>query len=545
MKWKKSIVGMATAALALVLVACGSQNAQDKQISNKELNLSYPTEISSMDNTKASDSSSLTMLYHTTEGLYRLGKNDSIDNALAESYKVSKDGKQYTFNLRKNAKWLNGKNVTANDFVYSWRRAANPKSASQYAYLFAQIKNYDAIQKGQMSPDSLGVKADGDYKLVVNLNKPVSYFRRLLSFPVFFPLQQSVVEKYGKSYGENSSKTNSDGPFILKKWNGTNENWQLVKNNKYWNAKNVHLQKINVSVVKNPSTSLNLFQQGKLDVTPLNGDQVVNYKNSKGFKSFTGGATVYMLLNQKKNPILRNENARRALSMAINRDELSNNVLRDGSIPAKGLVPSKLASMKGNNRDKTFGDKSYVKDAVSYNLDKAKTLWKNAMKEEKMSSVKLSLLTADDDQSKANAEFLQTQLNKLPGLSINVTAIPDKTRMSRQDNGQFDIAVNKWGADFSDPINFLQLFESNNSMNFSKWSNPAYDNYINMSNNRDANNSEQRFNDLVNAEKILMQNQGVIPLYQPATAELWNTHIDGYIWNPAGMSRNWININIK
>ncbi|TPR17388.1 peptide ABC transporter substrate-binding protein [Apilactobacillus timberlakei] len=545
MKWKKSIVGMATAALALVLVACGSQNAQDKQISNKELNLSYPTEISSMDNTKASDASSLTMLYHTTEGLYRLGKNDSIDNALAKSYKVSNDGKQYTFNLRENAKWLNGKNVTANDFVYSWRRAADPKSASQYAYLFGQIRNYDAIQKGQMSPDSLGVKADGNYKLVVNLNKPVPYFRRLLSFPVFFPLQQSVVDKYGKSYGENSLKTNSDGPFILKKWNGTNENWQLVKNNKYWNAKNVHLQKINVSVVKNPSTSLNLFQQGKLDITPLNGDQVVNYKNSKGFKSFTGGATVYMLLNQKKNPILRNENARKALSMAINRDELSNNVLRDGSVPAKGLVPSKLANMKANNKGKTFGEQSYVKDAVSYNLDKSKSLWQKAMKEEKMSSVKLSLLTADDDQSKANAEFLQTQLNKLPGLSINVTSIPDKTRMSRQDNGQFDIAVNKWGADFSDPINFLQLFESNNSMNFSKWSNHDYDNYINMSNNRDANDSGKRFNDLVNAEKILMQNQGVIPLYQPATAELWNTHIDGYIWNPAGMSRNWININIK
>ncbi|TPR13778.1 peptide ABC transporter substrate-binding protein [Apilactobacillus timberlakei] len=545
MKWKKSIVGMATAALALVLVACGSQNAQDKQISNKELNLSYPTEISSMDNTKASDASSLTMLYHTTEGLYRLGKNDSIDNALAKSYKVSNDGKQYTFNLRENAKWLNGKNVTANDFVYSWRRAADPKSASQYAYLFGQIRNYDAIQKGQMSPDSLGVKSDGNYKLVVNLNKPVPYFRRLLSFPVFFPLQQSVVDKYGKSYGENSLKTNSDGPFILKKWNGTNENWQLVKNNKYWNAKNVHLQKINVSVVKNPSTSLNLFQQGKLDITPLNGDQVVNYKNSKGFKSFTGGATVYMLLNQKKNPILRNENARKALSMAINRDELSNNVLRDGSVPAKGLVPSKLANMKANNKGKTFGEQSYVKDAVSYNLDKSKSLWQKAMKEEKMSSVKLSLLTADDDQSKANAEFLQTQLNKLPGLSINVTSIPDKTRMSRQDNGQFDIAVNKWGADFSDPINFLQLFESNNSMNFSKWSNHDYDNYINMSNNRDANDSGKRFNDLVNAEKILMQNQGVIPLYQPATAELWNTHIDGYIWNPAGMSRNWININIK
>jgi len=247
MTFKKILVGIGSLALALTLAACGqSKSSSTQQMADKQdLNLSTTDTISTLDNSAASESVSLTALYSTNEGLYRLGKNSKVENALATKTNVSNDGLTYTFNLRKNDHWSNGKPVTAQDFVYSWRRTANPKTAANYAYLFAGIKNFSAIQKGRMSPNTLGVSAPSKDKLVVTLDRPVPYFKLLLAFPTFFPEQQSAVEKYGKQYGHNSQDVSNNGPFKVAGWNGTNNTWQLKKNPNYWDKKHVHLSAIN------------------------------------------------------------------------------------------------------------------------------------------------------------------------------------------------------------------------------------------------------------------------------------------------------------
>ncbi|WP_252904313.1 peptide ABC transporter substrate-binding protein [Secundilactobacillus silagei] len=463
-----------------------------------------------------------------------------MENALATKTNVSNDGLTYTFNLRKNDHWSNGKPVTAQDFVYSWRRTANPKTAANYAYLFAGIKNFSAIQKGRMSPNTLGVSAPSKDKLVVTLDRPVPYFKLLLAFPTFFPEQQSAVEKYGKQYGHNSQDVSNNGPFKVAGWNGTNNTWQLKKNPNYWDKKHVHLSAINFQVVKSPSTGLNLYNQNKLDVTPLTGTQVANYKNNKAFTKFEGGSMMYLQLNEKRDKALRNVKIRQALSQIVNKQALATKVLRDGSTAPKGFVSTNLSRNPKTKAD--FATDAYVKSGVTYDPSNAKKLWAQGMKEVGQKKLTLTLLSDDTDQAKTTTQYLQDQFTKLPGLSVNIDNVPYKNRLARSSNGNFDLVVSQWGADFADPINFLSLQETKNPTNNGKWSNAEFDKLTNASQTTDANDQQKRYEDLVSAEKILMKDQGVIPLYQPSTTELWRPNVHGYVWNPAGMSRGYKDI---
>lgn len=539
MTFKKILVGIGSIALAFTLAACGqsqSSNGSSQQMADKQvLNLSTTDTISTLDNSAASESVSLTALYATNEGLYRLGQHSKIENALATKTQVSKDGLTYTFNLRSDDKWSDGKPVTAQDFVYSWRRTADPKTAANYSYLFDGIKNFSAIQKGKMSPNTLGVAAPSKDKLVVTLSRPVPYFKLLLAFPTFFPEEQSAVEKYGKQYGNNSQDVSNNGPFKVAGWNGTNNTWDLKKNPNYWDKKHVHLSQIKYQVVKSPSTGLNLYNQNKLDVTPLSGTQVANYQSNKGFQKFEGGSMMYLQMNQKRNKALRNVKIRQALSQIVNKQALATKVLRDGSTAPKGFVSTNLSRNPKTKAD--FATDAYVKSGVTYDSSNAKKLWAQGMKEVGEKKLTLTLLSDDTDQAKTTTQYLQDQFQKLPGLTVNIDNVPYKNRLARSSNGNFDLVVSMWGADFADPINFLSLQESNNPTNNGKWSNSEFDKLIDASQTTDANDQQRRYEDLVGAEKVLMKDQGVIPLYQPSTTELWRPNVHGYVWNPAGMSR--------
>ena len=196
---KVAAAGSVAALCALTLGACGSKSGDSA--SKQVLNWNESAELPTMDLSKATDVVSFDTLNNTMEGLYRLGKDSKIEPGLATKTKVSSDGLTYTFTLRKDAKWSNGDKVTAKDFVYSWRRTLDPKTNSQYAYLFEGIKNATDVMNGKKSTKEVGVKADGDYKLVVTLDKQIPYFKLLMGFPTFFPQNQKAVEKYGSKYG--------------------------------------------------------------------------------------------------------------------------------------------------------------------------------------------------------------------------------------------------------------------------------------------------------------------------------------------------------
>ena len=245
--------GAAVTLSALMLAACGSSSSSSKS-TRKALSWTVASEIPTMDLSKATDATSFNQISNTMEGLYRLGKNSKLEKGLATSEKVSKDGLTYTYTLRK-SKWSDGTEVTAKDFVYSWRRTVNPKTASQYSYLFSGIKNADAIVAGKKSVNSLGIKAVGKYKLVITLERRIPYFDKLMGFAVFFPQSEKAVKKYGSKYGTASKYMIYNGPFVQKGWTGSNLSWKMVKNKYYWDKKSVKLNTITWSVQKTPSTN--------------------------------------------------------------------------------------------------------------------------------------------------------------------------------------------------------------------------------------------------------------------------------------------------
>lgn len=546
MHWKlMTTVATATAAVGLLLAGCGNQTSSSSQnagnlsgnmATNQVLNWSENgQDLSTLDPSLASDVISATMISNSQEGLYRLGNNSKPTPGIATKTSVSKDQKTYTFTLRKNAKWSNGTPVTAKDFVYGWRRTIDPKTASQYAYLYSGIKNADQITAGKAKPDTLGIKADGKYKLTVTLAKPMAYFKLLMGFYIFFPQNQQAVQKYGKSYGTSANKMVYDGPFKMTGWTGTNATWALVRNTDYWDQKHVYLEKINDQVTKSTTTAFNLFQSGKLDAAVLSGQQVKNERNNPKLVIRKSSRLNYLEFNQKKVPALANAKLRQAMSMVLDRKQLANNVLGDGSQTPKGFATAGLATDPTTGKD--FATENCVPSAVSQNDAKAKQLWAEGLKETGKKSLTLALTHDDTDQMKAISEYVQGQLEKeLPGLKITSVELPYKTRLARETAGNFQLVISAWQADFADPISDLGIMTSSNDYNFGKWQNADYDAAVKAANQ--TTSTSARWAAMSKAEKILANDEGVAPLSQNVIAQMVNPKLKGLIYNTAGINYN-------
>lgn len=536
---KITAAGLLTAS-ALVLAACGQQKNSQSQ-TKQVLNWTESAQISTQDPSLTTDSTSFQALLNTQEGLYRLDKKQKPQLALAKSAKVTDGGKTYTFVLR-DAKWSNGQAITANDFVYSYRRTLNPKTKSSMAFYLYQIVNAEAINAGKKPVSSLGVKALSKNKLQIKLVRPVSYFKLLLAFPLFFPENQQFIEKVGSKYGTAAKYTISSGPFKLTKWTGSNKQFTLVKNQNYWDKKNVKLDKVNETISETSSTAYNLYQAGKLDETYLTGEQVKANKDKSTFYDRPASAIQRLELNRKKVKAFNNFNIRRALSLAIDRESLAK-VLSDGSVAAKGFVTSGM----GNNptTGEAFYKEAYVKEAVSYNLKEAKKYLAKGYKELGIKSLNLNLTVSDTDSAKQVGEFLQSKLGELPGVKITVTTLPYTTLISRQSAGNYQLTIKNWQAILGDPINFLDVFEKDSSYNTSGFASSKYDQLLNEAENVYGNKPVQRWKRLVAAEKLLMNEQGTIPLIQTAKPQLVQSYVKNVSYNPLGIPYDFKLVYIK
>lgn len=529
--------------LVTVLAACGKHNSQSsgngKYASSQVLNLSYPSSLDSIDISNMSGYGSTGNIF---ESLYRLGKNGSITPGLAKSTKVSKDGKTYTFTIR-NAKWSDGSKITAQDFVYSWKRTVTPATKSQYAYLFSGVKNADEIVAGKKSPSTLGVKAQGEHTFIVTLDKPITYFKKLMTYSLFGPISEKAVKKWGSKYATKAQYMLYSGPFKLTGWTGTNNSWQFVKNNQYWDKKAVHLQKINYTVNESTTTTLNLFQEKKLDLTQLASEQVKNMKSSSDYTTYPYSITAFLVYNfQDSNATIKkalnNAKIRQAISLSINRKTLVKNVIGDASTVSKTFVPQDL--VKDAKTGKDFADESTVKNSTSYNKALAQKLWKQGLKETGIKKLSIQLLASNDEPNKPISQYLKSALEKnLDGLTVNLSNIPSKVASSRAQSGDFDLYLSGWGADFNDPILHLQIMTNNSGYNYGKYNSSTYNALVNKAQNQDANDTSARWQDMINAEKTIMKDQGITPLYQTVYSYLQNPKVKGIIHNTAGTQWNY------
>nr|WP_278745331.1 peptide ABC transporter substrate-binding protein [Ligilactobacillus agilis] len=536
---KKKIVGlvMALGLAGLFLTACGKQQATSKK---QELRLSASAPLDTIDISKATGYGQTGNVF---ESFYRLGKNGQPTAGLAKKATVSADGLTWTFTLR-DAKWSNGDQITAQDFVYSWRRSLTPKTASPYAYLFSGVKNADAISKGKLPVEQLGIKALDNKTVEISLEKPIAYFKVLMAYPLFGPQNQKVVEKYGKKYATNSKYMVYSGPFVIKDWTGTSDKWSFQKNPNYWDKKQVKLDKISYKVVSNPNTGYELYQQGKLDMTPLSSQQVKNYKNSSEFKQYPYSYVAFLAYNfnatnAANKKALNNQNIRRALSLALDRKVLTKKVFGDGSQVPTGFVANDLAKNPQTGVD--FSKEQAVTKTVAYDANLAKKYWRKGLTETGLKELTFNILASSDTPTNdALTQYLQSQYTKvLPGLKVKVQNIPGKSALERARKGEFDIYVSGWGGDFNDPITFLQIPLTGTSYNYGNYSNSEYDRLIAKATNEDANDKLARWNDLVAAAKLFNSQQGVSPLYQQTTAYLQKKRVKGIIHNTAGTQWNY------
>lgn len=513
-----------------LLGACGNKQ---KTASKQVLTWTETSTLATQDQSLATDSLSFQTLLNTQEGLYRLDKQQKPKLALAKSVKISNDGKTYDFILRPNAKWSNGDPVTAKDFVYAYKRTVTPSTKASMAFYFYQIENAEAINKGQKDVSELGVKVLAKDHLQIKLTRPVSYFKRLLAFPLFFPQNEKIVKKYGDLYGTQAKYTVANGPYILKNWTGTNKKWTLVKNKNYWDAKNVKLDQVNELVTESTTTSYNLYNSNKVDATGLLGQQVAANKNSPAYHERLTSAIQRLELNEEKVPAFKNKNIRQAFSYAIDRKSLVNDVLADGSVAAKGFVPSGMGSNPQTGQ--AFQDEAYVKSAVSYDLKKANALLEKGYQETGITTLNVELSVSDTDSAKKIAEFLQSSLERLPNVKVTITSIPYTQLITRQAAKDYELTVKNWQAIIADPINFLDVFESDSSYNNSGWKNAEYDRLLDEAENKYGAQPEKRWQLLVKAEKLLMEDQGTIPLLQVAKPQLLRPSVKGVYFNPTGI----------
>ncbi|WP_119326620.1 peptide ABC transporter substrate-binding protein [Companilactobacillus musae] len=518
---------------ALVLSGCGSASEKD---SKDTLSISSSDVIATMDSSMNTDVIGAQNLTNTMEGLYRYDGKELKPAIAKKVVKPTNDGKTYTFDLR-HTKWSNGKPVTANDFVYAWRRTVDPKTASQYAYIYTGIKNADKINAGKKPVNTLGIKALGKYKLEVTLEDAIPYFNTLMASSTFYPQYKPSVEKAGKQYGLKSEGMVFNGPFKLVNWNVSNNSWTEVKNNSYWNAKSVKLKKVKYYVVKDANTGLNLYDTNRINrLEKLGGDTARQVSNYKTFSLDKQTGNFYLEFNQKKYKFFQNAKIRQAISMAIDRKQLTDNVLGKTGGIEHTLVP---VGMSYNPKTKVdFTKEKVLQDSnkyTEYNPAEAKKLWQEGIKETGQKNLSFTLLGDDTDNAKKQNEFIQGQLEKnLPGLKITLQNVPFKSRLDKSTSGQFDIVVTGWNADYPDPVTFLDIFTTGNTQNNGKYSNKDYDALINKSKTTDATNEEARWQDLLQATKILTDDQGAVPLYQSYQANLTRSNIKDYTMTPNG-----------
>lgn len=518
--------------LSAVLTGCSTnsqQSSTNKQSNKQVLRLNLGEEPPQLDPQKSTDGVSFQILNAVLEGLVRLGPDEKPQkgSGLAKDWKVSADGLHYTFYLKDNIKWSDGNPITAQDIEYSWKRALDPKTASEYAYIMYPIKNAEKYNAGQASADEVGVKALDDKTLQVDLEAPTPYFLSLTAFITYLPLEKSFVEKVGDKLASSPENLVYSGPFKLKEWNHE-QNIILVKNDNYWDKNNVKLDEIDFDMIKDLNTVAQNYDAGQYDAINISGDYVAKYKDK--VKIHPNGFTYFLGFNNK-NQIFKNANIRKAFGLSINRKEFTENVLKDGSIPAFGFVPNGIPGENGEYRKE-------VGNLFSENVNEAKALLTKGMKELNITSLpKIVLLADDTDIAKKEAQAIQEFWKKNLGVNVEIQNVAYKIRLQMYSQGQYDVVLTRWGADYNDPMTFMDLWLSDGGNNNVFYSNPEYDKLIKEA--KSTNDNKLRMDDMKKAEKILMDDMPISPLFFSATAYVQQDYVKGIVRHAVGVDSDW------
>ncbi|MDY2775491.1 MAG: peptide ABC transporter substrate-binding protein [Streptococcus infantarius] len=534
--WKRVGLGAVSLASVALLAACGGGS---KSATNKdEINWYTPTEILSLDISKNTDQYSALAIGNSSSNLLRVDKNGNPKPDLAKSVEVSEDGLTYTATLRDGLKWSDGSALTADDFVYTWQRMVDPKTASEYSYLAVEshLENADKINSGEITDlNQLGVKADGN-KVTFTLTSPCPQFKYYLAFSNFMPQKKAFVEKEGDKYATTSKNQLYSGPYTIKGWNGSEGSFTLVKNKYYWDAKHVKTKKVNLQAIKKADTAVQMYKNGELDTANISATSSI-YKANKGNKDAVPvpeARMTYIVYNETGSVApLANEKIRQALNLATDRKGVVEAAIDTGSKPATALATPGLAKLTdGTDLSK------YVEPGYKYDEKAAAKLFKEGLADLGTNSVKLTV-TADSDDAvtKAAVDYIkQSWEEALPGLKIEEKFVTFKQRLEDTKNQNFEVALVSWGGDYPEGSTFYGLFSSASAYNYGKVSSPEFDQAYNKALTTDALDTDAAAADYKAAEKVLYEGAHYNPIYFRSTEWLQNPNLKNLVRNSTGLT---------
>ncbi len=526
--------------------AASADTAEDGDY--KVLNVGRMAELFDMDSTIATEADCLEVISAIIEPLFVTAADGTPVNALCASYETNEESTEYVFHIREDANWMNGVPVTADDFVFAWRRLVDPVTASEYSFMMevAAVKNATPIISGELPIEELGVSAVDSKTLKVELDHPVSYFLNLMTFPSFCPINEAFATELGSEYALGADKLLCCGPFYMSAWDVGGNTYQLKKNPSYYDADKVNLDEINFQIIKDPQQTMLAYENGTLDYVRLSGDQIVKYQTMDGFTRIEEGYLWYLSpnLNPKSEEYscgLENENLRMAIALSYDKDVICYEILQDGSTPADFAIPNRLA-IGPDGKDFRETSPLYLQtDKV-----KAQEYWEIAKKELGVEEVTIELLYDDSDSTPLIAQFLQSEIeNNLPGVHINLKSQPKKSRTELMQNREYQLGLTRWGPDYADPMTYLDMWTTGSTYNYGEWSNEEYDKLIADANGDLANRYEERWEALKQAEALVMEHAVILPVYQKGTAAMVRPGITGLAFFPVGVGTIYKDVDVN
>ena len=472
------------------------------------------------------------MLLTAFEGLLIVDENNQVQPGQAESWEVSEDGLTWTFHLREGLKWSDGTDLDANDFVYTYKRVADPNTAAPYsATAVGMIAGYDEAMNGD--PDALQVEAPDALTFVVHLSYPCTYFDKLAAFATLSPVQQETIEANGDSWATSPETYVSNGPYYMTDWT-VGQQIVLTKNPYYnggWDTSKIVTDTITFLLMEDSTAAYTAFQTGQASlVRDVPTEEIPSLTGTPEFHVDSIMGTSYMSMNLQ-NELFQDVNVRKALSLALDRDYIANTVQQGTYLPAYEMTGPGITDADGTTLYMDNSGKDWIPTDYEESKKQAQQALADAGYPNGEGFPTITYTTNDSGYNKAVAEYMQQCYKEVLGINLEIEIVEWSSFTPLRRSGDYEMARNGWVFDYNDPSNILELFMTENGNNDGKYSNPKFDELINNTNIAD---KEQRFANLHAAEELLMSEYAMIPIAHNSDFWLQSTDLQGTWHSPYG-----------
>ena len=517
-------VAMALIVYILAFFAGTSGTSINGGAINEERNsitIALSEEPPQLDSTRATDASSFVVIAHTMEGLISYDDNDQLTPGVAERWEIRDNGA--TFWIREEARWSDGLPVTAHDFEYAWKRVVDPATAGEYAFILYPIKNAEAVNRGDLPKEALGVRAVSDLVLQVDFERPTPYFDKLVAFNTYYPVREDFFVSTNGRYGADADMLLFNGPYVLTEWiHGASMLWE--KNPYYWSDEKGFLDEIVIAYITNDvNANLNLFKDGQIVQTSLTAPMLPTAMEQRWqIDRFMDGSLFFLEFNHREGRVTENLNFRKALLLAQDPSELVYKVLKEASyLPAESLFPVWIQGLQGAFR------KEYPVPEHRMDLERAREHLELAKLELGISDFPpIVLLTGDSSLSLLAAEYYQELFKKNLGLELRIDAQIFKQRLAKMTSGDFDIVMAGWGPDYFDALTFGDLFSSWNLNNRGRYQSEQMDDLIRIA--QSELDPKKRMDAFSSIQDLIYEDVVIVPMYERGISFVVDPRLKGF-----------------